>query len=85
MGEGCFEDYQYLMGTTHFNDEDGLLYVTQKVYVGSSPVGEVILVSRAPVHSNGLVSSRVDSTPICVEDIVRLTGEVIEEEEEVYK
>ena len=31
MGEGCFEDYRYLVGTTHFDDEDGLLYITQLV------------------------------------------------------
>ena len=36
MGEGTVEDYQYPVGTTHFDDEDGLLYVTQKVYEGSS-------------------------------------------------
>ena len=33
MGEGCVEDYQYLIGTAHFADEDELLYITQKVYV----------------------------------------------------
>ena len=59
-----------------------MLYVTIQIYVGRSPVGEVILVSRAPIHRNGLISSRADSTPVCVEDIVRLTGEVLEEEEE---
>ena len=36
MGEGTVEDYQCPVGTTHFDDEDGLLYVTQKAYKGSS-------------------------------------------------
>ena len=40
----------------------------------------MILTSRAPIHRNGLVSSRGDSTPVHVEEIVRLTGEVLEEE-----
>ena len=75
------ENYQYLVGTTHFDDEDSLLYVTQKVYVGRSPVGAVILVRRAPIHENGLVSSRADSTSVHVEDIVRMTGEVLLEED----
>ena len=69
MGKGCIEDFQYLMGTTHFDDEDGLLYVTQKVYERRSPVGKVILVSRFSGSQ----------TPVHVEDIVRLTGEVLEE------
>ena len=47
--KGCLEDYQFLVGTKHFDDEDGLLYVTKKVYVGKSPVRPVILVSRAPI------------------------------------
>ena len=81
MGEGSVEDYQYLVGTTHFHDEDTLLYVTQKVYVGRSPIGAVILVSRAPIHKNGLVSSRADSTPVHVEDIIRMTGEVLQQED----
>ena len=36
------------------------------------------MVSRAPVHRNDLVVSRADSTPVRVEDIVRMTGEVLE-------
>ena len=43
MGEGCAEDYHKLVGTTHFDEEDGLLYVTQTVYEGKSPVGKFIL------------------------------------------
>ena len=77
IGEGCVEDYQYLVGTTHYDDEVGLLCVTQKVYVGSSPVGKVMLVSRAPVLRNGVVSSRADSSPAHVADIVRMTGKAL--------
>ena len=59
------------------------LIVTQQVYEGRSPVGKVILVSIAPVHRNGIVSSRAVSTLGHVEDIVRLTGEVLEEDDEI--
>ena len=83
MGEGCVEDYQYLFGTIHLDDEDGPLYVTQKVYIRRSPVGQVILVNRAPIHRNKMVSSKADSAPIHVVDIVRMTGEIIENEEAV--
>ena len=31
QGEGPSEDYQFLVSTKHFDDEDGLLYVTKKV------------------------------------------------------
>ena len=41
------EDYQFLVGTKHFDDEDKLLYVAKEVYVGQSPEGSVILVSWA--------------------------------------
>ena len=43
MGEGCVEDNQYLVGTTHFDEEDGLLYDTQTVYEGRPPVGKFIV------------------------------------------
>ena len=36
---GRLEDYQFLVGTTHFDGEDNLLYVTKEVYVGQSPEG----------------------------------------------
>ena len=83
MVEGSVEDYQYLVGTNHFDDEDWLLYVTQIFYVRRSPVGEVILVSRAPVHKNGLISSRADSTPVRAKDFVRLAVDALEDEVEV--
>ena len=40
QGVGRAEDYQFLVGTTHFDDKDNLLYVTKEVYVGKSPVGQ---------------------------------------------
>ena len=40
----------------------------------------MILVSRAPIHKNGVVSSRADSTPVHVADVVKMTGEVLEED-----
>ena len=40
----------------------------------------MILVSRAPIHKNFVVSSRADSIPVHLEDIVRTIGEVLEED-----
>ena len=82
QGVGRVEDYQFLVGTTHFDDEDNLLYVTKEVYVGKSPVGPVILVKRAPIMKGGLVAKRIDDTPVYVEDVVRMTGAVIAEDAE---
>ena len=44
---GRLEDYQFLLGATHFDGEDGLLYVTKEVYVGQSPKGSFTIVSWA--------------------------------------
>ena len=74
--------YQFLVGTTHFNDEDNLLYVTMEVYVRKSPVGPVILVKWAPIMKGGLVVKRIDDTPGYVEDVVQMTGTVIPEDAE---
>ena len=49
---------QFLVGTTHFDDEDGLFYVTKEVDVDKSPMGPVTLVSRDPIMKNGIVSKR---------------------------
>ena len=76
QGGGRLECYQFLVGTKHFNDEDGLLHVTKKVYVGKSPVGPVILVSRAPIMKGGLVATRYNETPLRVEDVIRMADEV---------
>ena len=61
---GRMEDFQFQVGTTHFDDEDSLLNVTKEVYVGQSPEGSVILVSRAPIMKGGLVATRIDGTPM---------------------
>ena len=74
---GRLEDYHFFGGSTHVDEEDGLLYVTKEVYVGKSPEGSVILVSRAPVMKVGLVANRVDETPMYVEDLVRMTRSAI--------
>ena len=39
QGVGWLEDCQFLVVTTHFDDEDGLLYVTKEAYIGQSPEG----------------------------------------------
>ena len=76
------EDYQFLVGTTHYEDKDNLLYVTKEIYVGKSPVGPDILVKRAPIMKGGLVAKRIDATPVYEEDAVRMTGAVIPEDAE---
>ena len=53
---GRLEDYQFLVGTAHFDDEDNLLYAAKEVCVGQSPEGSVILVSWAPIIKGGLVA-----------------------------
>ena len=50
------EEFQYLMWITHYDDENGLIYVTTKVWVGSSPVGPGVLTERVSVLANDLVS-----------------------------
>ena len=71
QGVGPLEDYQFLEGTTHFDDEENLIYVTKEVYMGKSPEGSFILVSRAPIMKGGLVSTRVDDTAVYAEGVVR--------------
>ena len=70
------------MGTTHFDDEDNLINVTKEVCLGKYPARSVILISRAPIMKCGLVSKRIDDTPLHVEDVVRMTGAVIAEDAE---
>ena len=47
-------------------------------------MGEVILVSRASLHKNGVVSTMADSSPLHVDDIVMLTGEVLKEQGNLF-
>ena len=34
LGEGSVEDYQYLVGTTHFDDNDGCCMLLKKIMSG---------------------------------------------------
>ena len=74
VGEATVEGFQYLVGTTHYDDEDGQLYVTTKVFVGSSPVDPVVMAERAPVLANGLVSIKHSKIPGHIGDIFTMTG-----------
>ena len=70
----------FLVGKTHFDDEDGLLYVTKVVDVGKkSPVGPVVtLVSRALIMKDGLVASRYDEIPVHdAADVFRMMTESV--------
>ena len=60
-----------MVGATRYDDKFGLLYVTTKVFVGSSPVDLVILAERAPVLANGLVSVKHSNIPVQIGDIVK--------------
>ena len=62
-----------MVGTTHYDDKDGQLYVTTKVFVGS-PFGPVVLAEGAPVLANGLVSVKHSTIPVHIWDIVKMTG-----------
>ena len=79
QGGGTLEGLSVPGGTTHFEDEDGLLYVTMQAYVSKSPMGPVILVSRVPIMKKGLVSKRYDDTPVHAANVIRMIGAVLEE------
>ena len=67
------DDCQFLVRTTHVDDENDLLDVLEKVYAGKSPVEHVILGCRAPIMKGSLIVNRYDETPMYVEDVVRMT------------
>ena len=69
VGEASVKNFQYLVGTTHYDDEDSLLYGT---IVGYSPVGPVVLAVRAPVLANRLVFVKHNEIPAHVGDIVKM-------------
>ena len=77
QGVGQLEDYQILVGTTHIDGEDSLIYAKKEVSVGQSPEGSVNLVSRAPVIKGGLVAKYIDRTPVYVEDEEQMTEEIV--------
>ena len=60
------------MKITHYDDKDGLLYVITNAFVGSIPVGPVVLVKIADVLAIGLVSVKHSKTPVHIEDIVKM-------------
>ena len=78
------EDFQFLVGATHFDEEDGLLYFTMKVHVGKSPVAPVVLVSGAPIIKNSLLPKQYDETPLHVTDVIRMTGTVLEKRRQFH-
>ena len=63
------KDFHYLIGTTHVDDEDKLLYETTRI----TTVNKDIVAYRAPVNSDGKRNRYEDTTPIHVKDIARLT------------
>ena len=73
-GSRMSEKYQFLVSTTHLEDEVGLLCVRKKVYVGNSPVGPVILVNRTTIMKGGLVRNGMMRTSVYV---VQMIGTVI--------
>jgi len=63
-------EFQYLIGTTHCDDEDGMLYQTTRVVEENG----FIVVYRRNVSKNGRLALSEDG-PIHVRDIVKLTAE----------
>ena len=64
------KDFEYLIGTKHTDDEDGMKYMTTRIVVNKH--GHIVA-HRAPLKANGERNSWEDSTPIHVKDIARLT------------
>jgi len=62
--------YEYLVGTTHKDDEDGMLYQTTRVVEEN----DLIVVYRRNIHKNGRLSVKEDG-PIHVRDVEILTKE----------
>jgi hypothetical protein len=64
------QDFEYLIGTKHIDDEDGMKYMTTRIVTNKD--GHIVA-HRAPLKANGERNSWEDSTPIHVKDIARLT------------
>ena len=64
------KDFQYLVGTRHVDDEDGLTYQTTRVVVE----GEWLVAYRRLVLKDGTVFQRTEDGPIFVRDIAHVTG-----------
>ena len=74
LERALWEDFEYLIGITHYHDEDGLLYVTIEVFKGSTPDGPCILGERSPILSNCLVSTKHSTVPVHVHDVVLMSS-----------
>ena len=66
------EDFKYLIGTYHIDDEDQLLYITKRVVRRKG----VIIAYRACV--TGDKEQKEEKTPIHVQDVVRMVNETRE-------
>jgi hypothetical protein len=62
-------DYQFLVGTQHIDDEDGLVYETTRVVVRK---GYIVAFRR--LVTSGEVQPREESTPIHIADVARMTA-----------
>ena len=63
------EDYDYLVGTHHIDDEDGLVYETTRVVVRKG-----FIVAYRRLVTSGERKPREEATPIHVADVVRMTA-----------
>ena len=66
----CVEDFQYLIGTQHIDDENGTKYEVTRVLNQNG----YIVAFRSPILLSGKRNRYEDETPIHIEDIVRLTS-----------
>jgi len=63
--------YDFLVGTTHIDDEDGLVYETTRVVVRKG----FIVAFRRLVTEDG-IKTREEATPIHIADIARMTADL---------
>ena len=68
---GSVADYQYLVGTTHRDDQDLLLYQVTKVYVQRST--NYIVADRVLILKDGSTHTIPDHRPTHIRDIEKLT------------
>ncbi|NBO66762.1 MAG: hypothetical protein EBU88_18285, partial [Acidobacteria bacterium] len=73
--EGKVEDFQYLEGTYHLDEEDGLLYTT--LWVAEEVLNRrrdrFIVGFRCLVMPHGGLSDKCDNEPVHIRDIERMT------------
>jgi hypothetical protein len=63
------EDYDYLVGTNHIDDEDGLVYETTRVVVRKG-----FIVAYRRLLTSGEQKPREEATPLHVADVARMTA-----------